>query len=273
MASDDSMTINSSMHEDDYEEEDDHDHDQHHPHNLSRLSICSSKQSIFDFDDTCAGGGSGGDMMMMFMSGLSIESSYGEGEADEEFSDDHSKGENVSGASSDSDKDIGSSLSLPGTPRTLQKHGDAHKEYYCSETEAGGKGFIKNKAKRNSRTRVAREKWLESEWEKKQHKAKSMDGESEGLVLTKPNGGRKSMCMDLGEVKACRDLGFELEHPRMLEIPTQHSFSTMDTASSGGNSPISNWRISSPGDDPKDVKARLKVWAQVVAASASRLVA
>jgi len=29
--------------------------------------------------------------------------------------------------------------------------------------------------------------------------------------------------------------------------------------------PIANWKISSPGDDPDDVKARLKYWAQTVA--------
>lgn len=78
--------------------------------------------------------------------------------------------------------------------------------------------------------------------------------------------------MDLEEVKACRDLGFELEHERMVEVPSRLSIngSPLDT-SSGGNSPIANWRISSPGDDPRDVKARLKVWAQAVAiASTSR---
>ncbi|GMP54812.1 hypothetical protein CsSME_00019853 [Camellia sinensis var. sinensis] len=96
------------------------------------------------------------------------------------------------------------------------------------------------------------------------------------VVITRPKGGRRSLCMDLDEVKACRDLGFELEHERTsLEImPTRLSVSVagspLDT-SSGGNSPISNWRISSPGDDPRDVKARLKVWAQAVAlASTSR---
>ncbi|KAG2697882.1 hypothetical protein I3843_07G125000 [Carya illinoinensis] len=92
------------------------------------------------------------------------------------------------------------------------------------------------------------------------------------MVITRPKGGRRSLCMDLEEVKACRDLGFELEHERMMEIPSRLSISgsPLDT-SSGGNSPIANWRISSPGDDPRDVKARLKVWAQVVAlASTSR---
>ncbi|PIA37854.1 hypothetical protein AQUCO_02900003v1 [Aquilegia coerulea] len=244
MASDETMTIHSSMHEDEdtYEEDD----DQHQHHNLSRLSMCSSsKYSMNDFDDVA----SGGDMMMMYMSGLSIDqSSYGEGEADDESLDDH-KGVHVHdhmfGASSDSDKEIGSCLSLPGTPLQLQQY---NKEYYFSENEAtaGKKGMLRNKSKRNSRRKAIRERWLDSEWEKKKYRAKSMDGESESLMITRPNGGKKSMCMDLGEVKACRDLGFELEHLKMLEIPNTNSCSTIDTASSGGNSPIASWRISSP---------------------------
>ncbi|XP_038997373.1 uncharacterized protein LOC120122273 [Hibiscus syriacus] len=109
----------------------------------------------------------------------------------------------------------------------------------------------------------------------------SFSGESKGgngagvVVIIRPKGGKRSLCMDLEEVKACRDLGFELEHELMLEMPSataglvSFSCSTFDTASSGGDSPIANWRISSPGDDPMDVKARLKVWAQAVALASS----
>ncbi|KHN00251.1 hypothetical protein D0Y65_002595 [Glycine soja] len=79
--------------------------------------------------------------------------------------------------------------------------------------------------------------------------------ESRLRVITRPKGGRRSLCMDLEEVKACRD------------TLSSFSNSTLDT-SSGVTSPICC--ISSPGDDPKDVKARLKLWAQAVAASASR---
>lgn len=73
-------------------------------------------------------------------------------------------------------------------------------------------------------------------------------------IITKPKGGRRSICMDLEEMKACRDLGFELEHDQhMMPTPTRLSLSAasnFDTAttSSGGDSPISNWRISSPGN-------------------------
>lgn len=89
----------------------------------------------------------------------------------------------------------------------------------------------------------------------------SFSGESEGtgmVVITRPKGGNRTLCMDMEEVKACRDLGFELEHQRMLQQQQQEmvpsrlsvSASTLDTnytTSSGGNSPIANWRISSPG--------------------------
>lgn len=87
----------------------------------------------------------------------------------------------------------------------------------------------------------------------------SFSGESEGtgmVMIARPKGGKRSLCMDMEEVKACRDLGFELEHDRMLQqqemMPSRISLSastleTNYTTSSGGNSPIANWRISSPG--------------------------
>ncbi|GMI75963.1 hypothetical protein like AT3G62070 [Hibiscus trionum] len=97
-------------------------------------------------------------------------------------------------------------------------------------------------------------------------KRKKKDGESsEGVVvITRPKGGRRSMCMDMEEVKACRELGFELEHERVVEMPPLSRFSSH--SSSGGN-----WLISAPGDDPRDVKARLKVWAQAVARASTSM--
>ncbi|KAF8106979.1 hypothetical protein N665_0129s0048 [Sinapis alba] len=80
---------------------------------------------------------------------------------------------------------------------------------------------------------------------------------------------KKSMKMDFEEVKACRDLRFDLEVPGRVSVSNGSNRETQ--TSSGSNSPIANWRISSPGDDPKEVKARLKMWAQAVAlASTSR---
>ncbi|XP_057965969.1 uncharacterized protein LOC131156361 [Malania oleifera] len=118
----------------------------------------------------------------------------------------------------------------------------------------------------------------------------STEGGGGLVVITRPKGGRRCLCMDLEEVKACKDLGFELEHEPIARFPTdqypsptsvsasaspihqQQHLEYYPNTSSGANSPILSWRmISSPGDDPRDVKARLKVWAQAVAlASTSR---
>ncbi|KAK8588158.1 hypothetical protein V6N13_087105 [Hibiscus sabdariffa] len=204
--------------------------------------------------------------------------------------------------SSDSDKEPGC-YSLPGTPsrrRNPTRAALAHQltgvvKDYASENEGLKGGFGRQKGSKNlRRRRIVRERCADVDGENGSEKkdgdfmvgysnySGSFSGESEGgsagvVVITRPKGGKRSLCMDLEEVKACRDLGFELEHELMLEMPSATpgrvslSGSTLDTASSGGDSPIANWRISSPGDDPRDVKARLKVWAQAVAlASSSR---
>ncbi|PNT50420.1 hypothetical protein POPTR_002G185700v4 [Populus trichocarpa] len=291
MASDASMaTLSSSVQEDDQY---DHDHDTddgYHPpslHNLSRLSMCTSSMYTNEDDDyqDCDG-------MTMFASRLTIESF----DADEELSDDQKEGnhKNILHLSSDSDKETGC-YSLPATPPRWRNRGGPRNQVqligvtdYASENEAQ-KGIMRQKMRKNLRKRrVIRERRMDNSntsFKKKEEEitglsnygsCNSFSGESEGgglVVITRPKGGRRSLCMDLEEVKACRDLGFELEHERMLELPSSRvslSGSTLDT-SSGGDSPIANWRISSPGDDPRDVKARLKVWAQAVAvASASR---
>lgn len=95
---------------------------------------------------------------------------------------------------------------------------------------------------------------------------------------------------DLDELKGCLDLGFgfsydeipelcntlpalELcysmsqkfldEHQRSPEAPSDPVPATDSCSSLNG--PIANWKISSPGDHPEEVKARLKYWAQAVA--------
>ncbi|XWS46365.1 hypothetical protein CRYUN_Cryun14cG0059000 [Craigia yunnanensis] len=290
MASDESMTVVSSMQEDDYDDIDvrfdhDHDHDhQAHPHNLSRLSMCTGSMYTNEDDDDIG----------MYMSRLSIESF--DADVDEELYDEK-EGKELLELSSDSDKEP-SCYSLPATPPRRRKRTGVLSQQlmgvvkdYASENEAYKGSFGRPKGSKNLRKRrIIRERWGDKESESSSKKkdgdlmvgysnySGSFSGESEGgsagvVVITRPKGGRRSLCMDLEEVKACRDLGFELEHERMLEMPSRISLSgsTLDTTSSGGNSPIANWRISSPGDDPRDVKARLKVWAQAVAlASTSR---
>ncbi|GMI98940.1 hypothetical protein like AT2G46940 [Hibiscus trionum] len=271
MASDESMTVVSSMQDDEYDDLD----VGFHPHNVSRLSMCTSSVYTNDGDDL--------DDDHMGMSRLSIESFDADVDEEIEFS-----GKKFLELSSDSDQEP-SCNSLPATPprrRSRTRMLMAVKDY-ASENEAqkgsSGRGKGRSSRSRSSRKRrVIRERWAaEVSGGKKKDREVSAgySGESEGgagggvMVITRPKGGNRSLCMDLGEVKACRDLGFELEHERMFEMPGRVllSGSTLDNTSSGGNSPIANWRISSPGDDPRDVKARLKVWAQAVAlASTSR---
>ncbi|KAK7284501.1 hypothetical protein RJT34_19247 [Clitoria ternatea] len=242
---------------------------QQHPHNLSRLSVCTSSTFGIDDDDEDVD-----NLVSMCVSGLSIESFEGDdddGDADGEFSDGK---ELQTGLSSDSENERGGCYSLPSTPPRRRNKDQSVKEYASDNEDR--KGHEPRRRKR----RVRKERWVFEKNKKKEdgydvvHGFSGESDESGGggstgtgvMVITRPKGGKRSLCMDLEEVKACRDLGFELEHERMLEIPSRVSFSnsTLDT-SSGSNSPITNWRISSPGDDPREVKARLKVWAQAVA--------
>ncbi|XP_041022097.1 uncharacterized protein LOC121263330 [Juglans microcarpa x Juglans regia] len=320
MASDETMKLQSSAQEDDYEDDiyDGYDHEQHpNPHNLSRLSVCTSS-SMYGNDEDEEEEEDGSYFRAIEADNgmsISVESFY----ADEELSDERESKELVSGLWSDSDSEQGF-YSLPATPpRRRNRPGGVlnlnHQQLievkeYASENEAQ-KGLLGRKKRRNNERRerrILRERWLleKAGWDNfdcnnksknnimrmgvvdvaggnsncHSFSAESDQGGGDGgsgigtglMVITRPKGGRRSLCMDLEEVKACRDLGFELEHERMLEMPSHLSVSgsTLDT-SSGGNSPIGNWRISSPGDDPRDVKARLKVWAQAVAlASTSR---
>ncbi|CAK9324877.1 unnamed protein product [Citrullus colocynthis] len=95
---------------------------------------------------------------------------------------------------------------------------------------------------------------------------------------------------DLDELKGCVDLGFGFSYDEIPELcntlpalelcysmsqkymddhqksPESSPFSAVPADSgSSVSSPIANWKISSPGDHPEDVKARLKFWAQAVA--------
>ncbi|XP_030539771.1 uncharacterized protein LOC115747671 [Rhodamnia argentea] len=237
--------------------------------------------------DDAPGGVGAAAVVSSYLSRLSVESL--DGDADEELSDEKERlpGWGAAELTSDSGEER-ECYSLPATPPRRRNRGGCgggpakwsseELKEYASESEGGACG----RARKYARRRIIRERFVSSSGGESNKLKRddcccnSFSGESEGggglMVITRPKGGRRSLCMDLEEVKACRDLGFELEHERMVEMPSRLSISgsTLDT-SSGGNSPIGNWRISSPGDDPRDVKARLKVWAQAVAlASTSR---
>ncbi|KAJ0246448.1 Uncharacterized protein HA466_0169870 [Hirschfeldia incana] len=213
---------------------------------LSRLSVCTT--SVYD-DEASK---NPPDL-------VGVAESFDGAEADGEVSDDGK--ENV--RESDSDKESPRFYSLPATPprrrRKLPITGD----------------IDGNESKSSSSSRRQRRVLREKKKKKGHGFINGADGESDGgsglglTVLTRARGGEKSMRMGLEEVKACRDLGFDLEVPGRISVSAGSNFDTQ--TSSGSNSPIATWRISSPGDDPKEVKARLKVWAQAVAlASSSR---
>ncbi|KAM0038669.1 hypothetical protein Hdeb2414_s0013g00417581 [Helianthus debilis subsp. tardiflorus] len=87
---------------------------------------------------------------------------------------------------------------------------------------------------------------------------------------------------DLDELKGCLDLGFGFSYDEIPELcntlpalelcysmsqkflDDQQKSPVVDEPVSS-SPPVANWKISSPGDRPEDVKARLKYWAQAVA--------
>ncbi|KAL1216240.1 hypothetical protein V5N11_018690 [Cardamine amara subsp. amara] len=209
---------------------------------LSRLSICTSSVATKNQAD---------------LSAFTSVESFDGAEADGEVSDDGGGKDNV--RESDSDKETRTFYSLPAKQSRRRRKLTVSGELDSSESNTD-----------SSRCNLRRQRRVIREKKKKGVNGGSDGGGGEGLtVLTRAKGGEKSLRMGLDEVKACRDLGFELEVPGRISVSAGSNFDTQ--TSSGGNSPIATWRISSPGDDPKEVKARLKVWAQAVAlASASR---
>lgn len=273
--------------EDQYE---DHQESQSQTHSLSRLATCTSSSTLdyenFDnIDDH-------GTLSTMF-SRLSIESFDVGGDADQEFCDviygpdgqeNSLRGRLFLDSDDDTEPPIPAWYSLPASPVQEQRcQNDDLSKQYLSDNKHGTLSKRKKRVLRRKRLEDRKTSKIdmndENSVEMKMDLSisnTSFSGESEGglRVITRPKGGERSLCMDMEEVKACRDLGFELEHQQMFDMTATSSrltvsASTLDTTSSGGSSPIPNWRISSPGDDPKDVKARLKVWAQAVALASS----
>ncbi|XP_020595730.1 uncharacterized protein LOC110035782 [Phalaenopsis equestris] len=93
---------------------------------------------------------------------------------------------------------------------------------------------------------------------------------------------------DLEDLKGCLDLGFGFNYEEIPELcntlpalelcysmsqkfldeQQRHSADSGlgdDCGSAVPSAPIASWKISSPGDSPDEVKARLKYWAQAVA--------
>ncbi|OAY72482.1 hypothetical protein ACMD2_24943 [Ananas comosus] len=204
---------------------------------------------------------------------------------DEDFEEEEEEAENGDAVRA------AASSSMPGTPNHAAAA--AGKEY-ASESEAvwivgGRRRRNNNQQQQQQRHRTTsaqrrRENWVARAWDMRRsmmrdrnqnrnRRVPALEREEEQQEEEEEEevGGRRRswMRMDLEEVKACRDLGLGLPPAWTVELP--YGLSGGET-SSGGNSPSGSWRISSPGDDPREVKARLKAWAQaVVLASASHL--
>ncbi|KAK1354432.1 Pectinacetylesterase family protein [Heracleum sosnowskyi] len=258
-----------------------HHQDNSQVHGLSRLATCTTSNSTLDCENFEPEDDNHG--LKTMLSRLSIESIDFGGDADEEFSDSPGQEDkNCLSSEYENEKRLVSApvgcFSLPGTPLGHKRHQGlfGNVKHYTSENET--RKLSKSDRRRRWKRRVMKRENIKVDDEENisswRSHGNSLSGESEngGLrVITRPKGGEHSLCMDMEEVKACRDLGFELELDTKI-MPSRLTISPplLDTGggattSSGGSSPISNWRISSPGDDPKDVKARLKVWAQAVA--------
>ncbi|KAK8951978.1 hypothetical protein KSP39_PZI004669 [Platanthera zijinensis] len=153
--------------------------------------------------------------------------------------------------------DARTTASLPGTPDQHRRQQGTWREC-ASETESRTGGGHRR------RRRWIRERKLDRAWQTRRSRT-AFSPEFVGgggreacecLVVVRPQEGFRSMiCMDMEEVRACRDLGLEIPRDFTVEIPGGFSGNN-----SGANSPISG-----TGEDAKEIKAKLKLWAHAVA--------
>ncbi|KAD3337097.1 hypothetical protein R6Q59_027925 [Mikania micrantha] len=150
-----------------------------------------------------------------------------------------------------------STLSEPPFQESQNPHLQSSNESFDYATGSGS-----NPQTRIKKNQVCLEGYVEEEEEEELVRAKSLTDE------------------DLEELKGCLDLGFGFNYDEIPELCNTlpalelcYSISRKfldDKRKSPESSPPAsggkaNWKISSPGDDPEDVKARLKFWAQAVA--------
>jgi hypothetical protein len=229
--------------DDDYVEEEEDDDDWDVSKRMSRLSVAGSDGGDADDEDDGLRGGDDDDEEEDEVRSDGVHGEYG--------SQPWSPAGNLQPPSS---------ASLPGTPErgapSRSPWSGQYSKDYASETEAAWRPGGAHDARRQQhrRQRMMREVWLDRAWQMRKQRREL--GEAAALVVVgKGGGGGESpgpgVAMDLDEVRACRDLGFDLPCDWTVEIPT-YAVPTVDTGSSGGNSPASgSWRISSPGE-PSD---------------------
>lgn len=107
-------------------------------------------------------------------------------------------------------------------------------------------------------------------------KSKNKNNNNKGVVLLEgyvDDDNEEDLCRtksltdeDLDELKGCLDLGFGFSYDEIPELcNTLPALELCYSMSNTSPDSFANWKISSPGDHPEDVKARLKYWAQAVA--------
>lgn len=201
---------------------------------LSRLSICTS--SVYDIEENEATKDQPG-------LGVFTSESFDGAEADGEVSDDGGGGGKENVPEWDSDKETPQFFSLPVTPIRRRRKLQVSGESFANESSRDGS---KCSLRRQRRVIRGKKKKGVNAYGGHGFNGESDGGVREGLtVLTRAKGGEKSLRMGLEDVKACRDLGFELDAPGRISVSTRSNFDTQ--TSSGSNSPIATWRISSPG--------------------------
>ncbi|KQK07635.1 uncharacterized protein LOC100822944 isoform X1 [Brachypodium distachyon] len=178
----------------------------------------------------------------------------------------------------------------------------SNEEQWARLLASGSEGVKQQEQPRRSsfsavrRERAAREAWLDRAWEMKrswhERSGGAPDADTPVVVLLGGKQQPSSPCsssssssphaaagvgvaMDMEEVRACRDLGLELPADCTVEIqcygisgsPTHSNSSGGGGGSDSPSNTSGSCSISSPGtgEDPVEVKARLKVWAQAVA--------
>ncbi|KAF3580454.1 hypothetical protein DY000_02034967 [Brassica cretica] len=148
------------------------------------------------------------------------------------------------------------------------------------ETRGGG-GYFAGESRENKLEKRKSQVLLEGYVE-----ASAGDNDREDLTR-----GKSLTDDDLEELKGCLDLGFGFSYDEIpelcstlpaLELCYSMSQKFLDDQQNQKSpemclaeeasqpppstiGPVANWKISSPGDNPDDVKARLKYWAQAVA--------
>ncbi|KAJ8504585.1 hypothetical protein OPV22_005471 [Ensete ventricosum] len=89
---------------------------------------------------------------------------------------------------------------------------------------------------------------------------------AECRVLVRQPGRSTLISLNLDELRACHELRLELPFDD-LTVALLPGFSDMQVNTVTGDSPLVDWKINSPEEDPDKMKESIKVWVQAVALS------